>query len=347
MTKPRPRAAGQGNPVKSPQWIVTLGASAGGVESLRALFKALPAGLDAAFLVVLHIPPHSPSLLDRVLEAVTPMPVCAPEDGERIRAGHVYVASADLHLMIEDGHVRQSRGPKECRARPSIDVLFRSAAVSHGPSVIGVVLSGMLDDGTAGLWAIKDRGGHALVQDPAEAMHAAMPCSAIEHVGVDTTGTCAELACRIEEIASGTPRKSLAGPAARMATENRIASEGNALQLGVMDMGKVSQYTCPDCNGVLVQIEEGTIVRFRCHTGHAFSLQALLAEVSTSIDKGLWDTIRAIEERVLLLRQMSQAQATTATEAARTLGQLADDAESSIKDLKDLVLDTRLFGRQR
>ncbi|WP_332825355.1 chemotaxis protein CheB [Ramlibacter sp.] len=333
--------------MKSPQWIVTLGASAGGVEALRAVFQSLSASLDAAFLVVLHLPPHSPSRLDKVLGAVCSMPVCAPGDGERVRAGHVYVASADLHLMIEDGRIRQSRGPKECRARPSVDVLFRSAAVSHGPAVIGVVLSGMLDDGTAGLWAIKDRGGHALVQDPAYAMHAAMPSSAIEHVDVDATGTCAELARRIGEIASGTPRISEAGPAARLATENRIASEGNALQLGVMDMGKVSQYTCPDCHGVLVQIEEGSIVRFRCHTGHAFSLLALLAEVNTSIDKGLWDTIRAIEERVLLLRQISKAQAATAAEAARTFEELADDAESSIKDLKRLVLDTRLFGRQR
>jgi two-component system chemotaxis response regulator CheB len=323
--------------MKSPQWIVTLGASAGGVESLRAVFQSLAAGLDAAFLVVLHIPAHSPSQLDRVLAAVTAMTVCAPGDGELVRAGHVYVASADLHMMIEDGRIRQSRGPKECRARPSIDVLFRSAAVSHGPAVIGVVLSGMLDDGTAGLWAIKDRGGHALVQDPAQAMHASMPNSAMKHVEVDATGTCAELARRIGEIASGKPPISEGGPAARMATENRIASEGNALQLGVMDMGKVSQYTCPDCHGVLVQIEEGSIVRFRCHTGHAFSLQALLAEVSASIDTGLWDTIRAIEERVLLLRQIGNAQAATA----------ADDAESSIRDLKKLVLDTRLFGRQR
>jgi two-component system, chemotaxis family, protein-glutamate methylesterase/glutaminase len=333
--------------MKSPQWIVALGASAGGIESLRKLFETLDPDLDAAFFVVLHVPAHSPSHLDRVLASVTRMSVSAPADGERIRAGHVYVASADLHLMVENGSIRQSRGPKECRARPAIDVLFRSAAVSHGPAVIGVVLSGMLDDGTAGLWAIKDRGGHALVQDPEEAMHGPMPRSAIQHVEVDAVAPCAGLARKIEEIASGAAPKGGTQAAARMATENRISSEGNALQLGVMEMGKVSQYTCPDCHGVLVQIEEGSIVRFRCHTGHAFSLQALLAEVSESIDKGLWDTIRAIEERVLLLRQMSAAQPGTEAGGPRVLEQLADDAESSIKSLKNLVLDTRLFGRQR
>jgi len=228
--------------MKAPRWIVTIGASAGGVESLRALFGSLPADLDAAFLVVLHIPPHSPSSLDRVLSSSTRMPVSSPKDKETVKRGHVYVGSADQHLMLEDGVMRQTRGPKECRVRPAADVLFRSAAVAYGPRAIGVVLSGMLDDGTAGLWAIKDRGGKALVQDPQEAMHAPMPQSAMEHVAVDLVGSCAALASEIARITAGEPARAAEREEQRLAVENRISSEGNALQLGVMAMGKVSQY---------------------------------------------------------------------------------------------------------
>jgi two-component system, chemotaxis family, protein-glutamate methylesterase/glutaminase len=332
--------------MKAAQWIVAIGASAGGVESLRELFAAMQPNPHAAFVVVLHIPAHSPSHLDRVLASSSAMPVSNAVDGHALQAGHVYVATADQHLMVDGGTLRLTRGPKECRARPSIDVLFRSVAVTYGARAIGVVLSGMLDDGTAGLWAIKDGGGMALVQDPQEAMHAPMPKSAMQHVKVDRVAPCAALAQEIARITTGTPAAETARAEDRLGIETRIASEGNALQLGVMDMGKVSQYTCPDCHGVLVQIEEGSIVRFRCHTGHAFSLQTLLAEVSDSIDKGLWDTIRAIEERVLLLRQMAGLAAGQPGNEAKSFNQLADDAEGSIKALKELVLDTRLFGRQ-
>lgn len=332
--------------MNAPGWIVVIGASAGGVESLRKLFGSLRPDANAAFLVVLHIPPHSPSHLDRVLSSATAMPVSSPEDNEPLERGHVYVASADQHLMLERGVMRQTRGPRECRARPAIDVLFRSAAVTCGPRAVGVVLSGMLDDGTAGLWAIKDRGGVALVQAPQEAMHPAMTQSAIEHVEVDLVAPCSALAQEIGRITSREPPPIPGGEQGRIAVENRISSEANGLQLGVMKMGKVSQYTCPDCHGVLVQIEEGPIVRFRCHTGHAFSSQTLLAEVSESIDKGLWDAIRSIEERVLLLRQMAEMASGRSGADGGSLNKLADDTEASIKALKDLVLDTRLFGRQ-
>jgi two-component system, chemotaxis family, protein-glutamate methylesterase/glutaminase len=332
--------------MKAPQWIVVLGGSAGGLESLRELLRSVPTELDAAFLVVLHVPAHSPSHLDRILASDTQMPVLAPKDGDVLKRGHVYVASSDQHMMLEDGTIRQTRGPKECRARPSIDVLFRSASVIYGPRTIGIVLSGLLDDGTAGLWAIKDSGGFALVQDPQEAMYSPMPESAMRHVKADVVGSCSVLARAISDIASKKPAERRKERSVRLETENRIASEGNGLQLGVMKMGKVSQYTCPDCHGVLVQIEEGTLVRFRCHTGHAFSLRALLAEVSESIDKGLWDTVRAIEERVLLLRQMSDLESEETDGKATAFNELADAAEHSIVAIKDLVMDVRLFGRQ-
>ncbi|MDB5745015.1 MAG: CheB methylesterase [Polaromonas sp.] len=330
--------------------IVVLGASAGGVEALLGFFRALPAHLDAAVLVVLHIPAHTPSLLDRVLSAVTSLPVTRAQDGEPISKGHVYVASADRHLMLTPQGIRLSRGPKEGRNRPSVDVLFRSAATAFGPRAIGIVLSGVLDDGTAGLWAIKDHQGCTLVQAPSEAMHASMPESAIAHVQVDLVGTVQELADEVVKLV-GTAAPD-AGPAlapsnARLSMENAIAMEGNALKAGVMTLGKVSQYTCPDCHGVLVQIEDGAIVRFRCHTGHAFSLKTLLAEINEAVDHGLWATLRAVEERVMLLRQMqSLADAAGAPGEAAQWGRQADESQTRLEPLRALVLDPGFFGHE-
>jgi two-component system, chemotaxis family, protein-glutamate methylesterase/glutaminase len=326
--------------------IVAIGASAGGIEALEGLFRALPSNLDAAFFVVVHVPAHTPSRLHELLPAWTGMPAAPAKDGERIRAGRVYVALADRHLMLDDGYVRLTRGPKECRSRPSVDVLLRSAAVAYGPRVIGVVLSGMLDDGTAGLWSVKDHHGIALVQDPAQARYSSMPESARQHVQVDFTGTVEALAAEIARLAaqSGTASADLAG-SRRHKLEILIANQGNALKNGVMQLGELSKYTCPDCHGVLVEIQEGSIVRFRCHTGHAFSIKTLLAEVNEAIDTGLWDAIRAVEERVLLLRQIGDlAQRQNDTADAESCERQAADAERHIGKLRDLVLDPRFFG---
>jgi two-component system chemotaxis response regulator CheB len=185
--------------------IVVVGASAGGVEALTGRFKALAVDLPAAFLVVLHIPAHAQSELDRVLGRATTMPVTMPEDDALVEAGRIYVASPDRHLLVENGRIRVTRGPKECRMRPAVDVLFRSAAMAYGDRVIDVVLSGTLDDGTAGLWAIKDSQGLALVQDPAEASFASMPQSAIDHVQVDLVAGVEALAMKIHASFSEQP----------------------------------------------------------------------------------------------------------------------------------------------
>ena len=325
--------------------IVVIGASAGGVEALRGFFHALPADLPAAFLVVLHIPADTPSQLDRVLGASTLLAVKIAQDGEAISNGQVYVASADRHLMVTPQGIRLSRGPKEGRSRPSIDVLFRSAATAFGSRVIGVILSGALDDGTAGLWAVKDHQGVTLVQAPDEAMHSSMPQSAIAHVQVDLVGTVKALAARVGELIGTAAPEGVKTANLQLALENHIAMEGNALKAGVMNLGKVSKYTCPDCHGVLVQIEEGPIVRFRCHTGHAFSLKSLMAQVNEAIDTGLWDTLRAVEERVMLLLQMEQlAQASGAGDEATRLHQEAEASEKRIQPLRELVLDPLFFS---
>jgi two-component system chemotaxis response regulator CheB len=329
--------------------VVVVGASAGGVQALTALFQQLPASLPAAILVVLHIPAHTRSELSHVLTHHSKLRVVVAEKGQVLESGTAYVASADRHLIVEPGDcIRVTRGPRECHVRPSIDVLFRSAAAVYGARAIGVVLSGTLDDGTAGLWAIKDRGGMALVQDPTDAMYSSMPKSAIENVAVDCVGTIETLAQRIVSLVGGHVDPNEVKPSKGHAIENIIAAEGNGIQAGVMELGQVSKYTCPDCHGVLVQIEEGPIVRFRCHTGHAFSLKTLIAEVNGSIDSGLWDTLRAVEERVMLLRQMADLAKVGGTDAgmkeAARCRQQADDAEIRLKPLRALVLDLNFFG---
>ena len=329
--------------------IIVIGASAGGVQALTALFQLLPATLDAAVLVVLHIPAHTRSELHHILSNYSLLRVMVAEEGQSLEVNMGYVAPADRHLIVTPNDiVRVTRGPRECHVRPAIDVLFRSAAAVYGPRVIGVILSGMLDDGTAGLWAVKERGGIALVQDPADAMYASMPESAIKHVAVDFVGGIEALAEQIVNLAGGHVDMVEADSFKGRAIENLIAAEGNGIQAGVMELGVVSKYTCPDCHGVLVQIEEGPIVRFRCHTGHAFSLKTLISEVNGAIDKGLWDTLRAVEERVMLLRQMATlaergSGAGAAAEAARCRQQ-ADDAEVRLKPLRELVLDPNFFG---
>jgi two-component system chemotaxis response regulator CheB len=204
----------------------------------------------------------------------------------------------------------------------------------------------MLDDGTAGLWAIKDQDGVVLVQDPAQAQYPSMPESAIRHVAVDLVAPVEVLAAEIVRLTQEPlPASQDPAPSKRHRLENLIAEEGNALKGGVMGLGKVSQYTCPDCHGVLVQIEEGSVLRFRCHTGHAFSIKSLLVEVSEAIDNGLWDTIRALEERVLLLREMSELARTNDSAAvAERSSHQADHIEKHINTLRDLVLDPSIFG---
>lgn len=247
--------------------VIALGTSAGGVEVLWALLARLPAKLRAAILVVMHLSPHSGRGLPDVLARHSPFPVKFAEDGEPLRAGEVFLAPPDQHLLLEGQRLRLSRGPKECRVRPAVDALFRSVAVTCGPRAIGVILTGLLDDGTAGLWALKDRGGVALVQDPREATYDSMPLSAIEHVAVDAVATTAGLAQRIaaevDRIAALQP-----APAGHDVEVLAAAGTGN-LEEEIMSLGPRSKYACPECHGVLIQIEEGRIVRFRCHTGHA------------------------------------------------------------------------------
>jgi two-component system chemotaxis response regulator CheB len=328
--------------VQHPSHVVAIGASAGGVEALKTLVGHLPADLDAAVFIVLHIPAHTPSNLAEILARESALPVASAQDREPIAAGRIRVASADLHLVIDPGEVRLTYGPREGRVRPSVDVLFRSAAAAYGSRTIGVVLTGLLDDGTAGLWAIKERNGRTLVQDPDTAQFRSMPDSAIEHVAIDAVLPLEPLAREIARMTTVTHAARDGDIPKWMRIENLIAHEGNGLKAGVMELGSVSAYTCPDCHGVLVQIEQGTIVRFRCHTGHSFSLQTLLAQTNRAIQSQLWDTVRTVEERIMLMRQMARLAPDPQT--ARHYNTDADKTEEQLKPLHAAALDPRLIG---
>ena len=327
--------------------VVVLGASAGGVQALSTIVAGLPEDLDAAVFVVLHIPAQSPSRLRDILARRSRLPVSPARDGEPIRAGRIIVATPDRHLMLDEGAVRVTRGPKESRSRPSIDVLFRSAAASCGRRAIGVVLTGLLDDGSAGLWAIKDRGGIALVQSPETCEQPSMPESAIRYVDVDAVVALDEMASEIvARVRSAAVASKVEAPAVseRMKVENLIAREGNGMRAGSLELGAKTSYTCPECHGALVQIKEGRLVRFRCHTGHAFTIRSLLADVTDAIDTSLWDTLRAIEERILILRQIEQmAVDDGATEQAQAAGERAKAADERVEALRELLRDGQTF----
>jgi two-component system chemotaxis response regulator CheB len=260
--------------------------------------------------VVWHLSPGIKSVLPSVLSRAGPLPASNPQDGDPIVPGRIYVAPSDHHILVERGFMRVTRGPKENRFRPAVDPLFRSAAYVYGPRVIGVVLSGALDDGTAGLWTVKLRGGTAIVQDPSDALHRSMPISALENVAVDHKLPALQIGPLLgrltrEEAAAQQPGIP-AQEQKKTEHEVKIAAEKDALDEHVMNHGELSPFTCPECHGVLTQISEGSIVRFRCHTGHAYSASTLLNSVSEQIEEQLWDAVRALDETVIMLNAMGE-----------------------------------------
>ncbi|GAB3564381.1 chemotaxis protein CheB [Amycolatopsis endophytica] len=292
-----------------PRDLIVVGASAGGVEALREFAAGLPADLPAAVLVVLHLPPGGASALPAILDRAGPLHALSARDGEPLRRAHLYTAVPDHHLLVHDGRIVLSRGPTENGYRPAVDALFRSAAVDRGPRVIGVVLSGALDDGTAGLAAIKARGGVAVAQDPHEAIYRAMPDNALARVAVDHVLPSGKiggvLAERVREVVDGESNDP--GPAVDE-VEARIArSEGNAnvVSREVFDVSQPSGLACPDCHGVLHSLDEaGT--RYRCRVGHAWTAKALFYQQSLGIEQALWAALRALEEKRDLAIRMSQ-----------------------------------------
>jgi two-component system chemotaxis response regulator CheB len=294
----------------APSRIVVIGASAGGIDALGQLIRGLPADFAAPILVVIHIPADAPNLLPKILARAGTVRTKTAEDGERAENGVLYVAPPDRHLLIEpDGTLRTPRGPRENRHRPSVDPLFRSAALAYGLNAIGVILSGSLDDGTAGLLAIERRGGMTIVQDPDEASYPSMPNSAIANVNVEHVlpidDIALQLAASVKEIRP--PDKS-GNKEPQMDLEKRIAGMDPDAFRGDARPGEPSAFSCPDCGGVLWQIEDGEFTRFRCRVGHAYSPESMLGAQGDVLEEALWTAMKTLDETARLAKRLAAAE---------------------------------------
>ena len=314
--------------------VVVIGASGGGVEALIRLVPTLPRDLPAAVFVVVHMSAATPSVLPRILGRNGAMPASHAVDGEPVRPGHIFVAPPGRRLMLLPDKVGVNTGPRENMHRPAIDVLFRSAASVYGSRVVGVILTGSLDDGTAGLWAVKRRGGYTIVQEPKDALFSGMPASAIEVVHPHLVLKLDEIGPAIVRLVA--ERAGSLRPAARPDLETAIQRRG----AGDMDdnvAGKPTQFICPECHGPLTEIDDGGVSHLRCHTGHAFSSDSLFSSQVDDIERALWGALRALEESAALARLVADRHE-RADRQAKALGyreraRLADESSTTIKQL--------------
>jgi two-component system chemotaxis response regulator CheB len=288
--------------------VIVIGSSAGGVTALQQLVAGLPASFRVPIFIVQHVAADNVSYLPDILTRCGLLPASHPKDGQAIAAGNIYLAPPGHHMLIEGGHILIKRGPKENGFRPSVDALFRSAAYSYGSGVTGVVLTGRLDDGTYGMWSVQRMGGTTIVQDPLEAMYPSMPSSVLQYVEVDYIKPLDQISTLLVEL---TNKAMKAIPSVdeserkRMKMETDIAGQKSALENGVLETGEPSHFSCPDCGGAMVQIKEGNLIRFRCHTGHGFSPGSLMYEVKETIETKLWQSVRSLEESIMLLNMLA------------------------------------------
>jgi two-component system, chemotaxis family, protein-glutamate methylesterase/glutaminase len=324
--------------------IITIGASAGGLEALSELVSGLPATLPAAVFIVVHI--GAGSALAGILNRHTPLDVTTAVNGEPINFGHIYVAPPDEHLVVRHGHVHTIRGPKENHTRPSIDPLFRSAAAAYGPRVVGVILSGGLYDGTAGLDAIHRRGGTTIVQDPASALSPAMPENAIKNVAIDAVLPLVDIAPALIRLAHEPAPLGVMTDAdsydAMLDWEVRVALlEQEALEIGHQH-GAPSAFSCPECGGVLWELNDTGLMRFRCHTGHAYTSESLNSQQSEQIDRLRGQLLREIQENIGLLDHIAQrAERRGDGTTAGYFKRQANEAEQSVLSIRQMLDGSR------
>ena len=316
--------------------IIVVGASAGGLEALDQLVGQLPTHLAASIFVVQHMAPHNSGepLLRRLSRHKAFQPKLAA-DGDRFRPGRIYIAPPDNHLLVKATKVLVTKGARENRHRPGIDPLFRSAAVAHGARVIGIVLTGMLDDGTAGLIAIKRCGGVTVVQDPRDAAYSGMPLSALDNSNVDFCVPLAEMGLLLTTLVSQRQGKRKAVPS-DIRTEALIAERVVSDVSQVNGLGDQVPYNCPGCGGVLWEMDTPGEKRYRCHTGHSYTGPALLASQSEKIEEMLWISLRMFEERKNLLVSMTRSARTAALKSSTR--QRANEIQGYIDRIRGMLL---------
>lgn len=287
--------------------IVVVGSSAGGVEALQRLCAALPADFPGSIFVAQHLSPSARSMLPILLDRAGPLPALSPVDGQEIEPGHVYVAAADYHILLRPGRILMRRGPYENRSRPAVNALFRSAAIHYGARAVGVVLTGLLDDGTDGLIAIKAAGGLSIIQDPADAEWPSMPRNALKRDHVDHSlplDGIAELLSRLVQQEAG---PSIPLPEDYLVEDRIAAQEFAVAEQEIVTPGEASHIACPDCGGVLNQIETEEEIRFRCQVGHAFTPSGLALAQSDELERALGVAVRTHRDRIKLFSQMHES----------------------------------------
>lgn len=263
--------------------IVVIGASAGGFEATQVIVAGLPADFRGAVFVTVHLFPRSDGILPQLLRRSGPLPAVSAEDGMPIEMGSIYVAPPDYHLVLQNGFMQLSHGPRENMQRPCINVMFRSAAAAYEDRVAGVLLTGLLDDGAAGLWEIQQHHGTTIVQDPEEATYRSMPDSAIRGLNVQYIVRLREIPPLLQHLA--------------MRGENEIAMPHHTDPM-LVPSGQV----CPECGGVMQKANLGELMEFRCHTGHRFGLKTLIAQKSVLVERALIGALAQSEELTKLLR---------------------------------------------
>jgi two-component system, chemotaxis family, protein-glutamate methylesterase/glutaminase len=317
-------------------YAIVIGASAGGVAALLELATRLPKELAAVVGMVLHVGSQR-SMLPELLAARGPMRAVHPRDGEPLVTGVIYVAPPDFHMTFTADQVRLNRGARENHARPAVDPLFRSAALAWRERAIGVVLTGDLDDGTAGLAAIKQCGGVAIVQDPATAVRPSMPASALENVAVDYCLPLDHISETLLQLVGQAPASGGSG-APESVQREQAAFEGVSVMENLSAVGQASTMTCPDCGGSLWEINASKPLRYRCHTGHAFTARSLQNAQADLAEYALWSSMRSLKEREMLLRRLAVvAQASGDTAQAEAVQRQADLVGAQAELLSRLV----------
>ena len=342
MQKPRESQNGKARD------IVVIGGSAGSLTVTQALLEQLDPAIPAALFLVIHQSSQSPGTMPTMLARSSRLPIVSPADGTPIRTGHVYVAPPNAHLAIQDDRVRVLRGPAENMHRPSIDTLFRSAAVTYGPRVVGVVLSGSLDDGTAGLEAIKSCGGVTVVQSPQEAPFPSMPNSALAAVSIDHCLPVSGIASLLGRLAA-TPLPEGTKPA-EVPDHLKVETDFALMARDIDDMdriGPVSSYICPTCNGSLWEVDSAGMLRFRCHVGHAFSAEALLAEQGYAVERALYTALRLLEERGRAARQLANRRVGGDAGDAFGLEARSAELEETARVLRRLVVQAARLNESK
>lgn len=329
--------------------VIVVGGSLGALDGLRRLAAELPGEFPAPITVTVHLRPDAPAATARLLDRAGPLSAATVFDEQELAPGRIYVAPPNLHLVVEPGKVRPVLGPRENLWRPSIDVLFRSAAIAYGPGTIAVLLSGYLDDGVAGLDAVRRCGGTVVVQDPRDATVPDLPQNALGAVAADHVSTLAGLPKLLVRLAEEPLATSADPPPDDLITEHRIAARVTSDVAAEFELGELAPFSCPECRGPLWGID-GPVKRYRCHVGHAYTGKSLAADQQAGIERALWAALRALREQSMAQESIARTErADGRPGSAAAHRELAEDARrhaGALAELTERILEQGRLDRR-